>query len=249
MSSGYGREQLVYKYAGSLEKTAAFLELDLGKRQKEQLLRYAALLLEGLPRQRLVGERRGAVLVEKHFCDSLYPLKLWEFPSGSLLDLGTGAGLPGIPLKICLPQIKLYLIDGNRRKINFLRRVAAELALEEIYLLPGRAEKWGRHPAYRERFDCVVARAVARAAVLAELALPLVKVGGSAVMYKGTQGPAEMEEAGAAIQLCGGRPAGQWRYRLPTGERRTLFVICKSKFTPAEYPRQEGKPAQKPLGL
>lgn len=236
------------QYSADLEKIATSLELDLAVRQKEQLLRYAALLLEELPRQRLVGARRGTVLVEKHFCDSLYPLKLWDFPCGCLLDLGTGAGLPGIPLKICLPQIKLYLIDANRRKINFLRRVAAELALEEVYLLPGRAEKWGRRPDFRERFDCVVARAVARAAVLAELALPLVKVGGGAVLYKGTQGPAEMEEARRAIQLCGGRPAGQWRYRLPTGERRTLFVISKSKPTPAEYPRQEGKPAKKPLG-
>lgn len=232
-----------------LDSVIAGLGLEVKKSQKEQLLLYVGLLQEGLKKQRLVGEKSGAALIEKHLCDSLYPMKLWRFPPGRLLDLGTGAGLPGIPLKICLPVIRLYLVDANRRKINFLRRVAAELALSEIYYLPGRAEEWGRDPGYREQFSCVVSRAVARAAVLAELGLPLVKAGGYLVMYKGKHGLNEMEEAGVSIHLCGGRLEHYWHYYLPTGEERTLFLIKKTDQTPPTYPRRVGKPAQKPLGV
>ncbi|MFY9504926.1 MAG: 16S rRNA (guanine(527)-N(7))-methyltransferase RsmG [Dethiobacteria bacterium] len=233
----------------SLEKVTDGLGLEISKSQKEQLLWYIHLLLEGLNRQRLVGEKSGAALIEKHLYDSLYPLKMWSFPPGCLLDLGTGAGLPGIPLKICLPKLKLYLVDANRRKINFLRRVAAELALSETYLLPGRAEKWGRDPIYREKFNCLVSRAVARAVILVELALPLVKIGGDLLMYKGKNGLNEIEEARTAIRLCGGQMEKYWHYYLPTGEERTLFLIKKTGPTPEAYPRRIGKSAQKPLGL
>ncbi|HHW74661.1 MAG TPA: 16S rRNA (guanine(527)-N(7))-methyltransferase RsmG [Firmicutes bacterium] len=231
-----------------LENIAKMLDLKLNNEQKRQLLRYIALILEGLTRQRLVGETRGDILVEKHLFDCLYPLKLWRLTPPSLLDLGTGAGLPGIPLKICLPGTELYLLDAARRKINFLRRVAAELALQGTYFMPGRAERWGHHPRYREKFDCVVSRAVAGAAVLAELALPLVRVGGELLLYKGKGGPEEIEEAGASIRLCGGRLERCGRYRLPTGEERTLFAIKKIEATAAAYPRREGRAAKKPLG-
>lgn len=232
-----------------LGRVAAELGLGISNLQKEQLLRYVDLLLEGLGRQRLVGEKSGVSLIEKHIYDSLYPLKLLRIPPGSLLDLGTGAGLPGIPLKISLPELKLYLLDAKTQRINYLRRVAAELELPEVYYLPGRAEVWGRKPGCRECFDCVVSRAVARAAVLAELALPLVKVGGSLLLYKGKQGVGEMEEAKNSISLCGGRQERSWRYRLITGEERTLFLIKKTDNTPVIYPRENGVPAKKPLGV
>jgi 16S rRNA (guanine527-N7)-methyltransferase len=226
----------------------AELGLKISEFQKEQLLLYIDLLLEGLEKQRLVGERSGTPLIEKHLFDSLYPLKLWRILPGSLLDLGTGAGLPGIPLKICLPEQKLYLLDANWRKINYLRRVGTELKLREVFYLQGRAEEWGRDPGCRERFDCVVSRAVARAAVLSELGLPLVRIGGYLLLYKGKQGMAEMEEAGASLRLCGGRLEKCWRYRLLTGEERTLYLIKKITPTPAAYPRRAGRPARKPLG-
>ncbi len=237
------------EFSELLGRVAAKLGLVISDLQKEQLLRYVDLLLEGLDRQRLVGEKSGASLIEKHIYDSLYPLKLLRIPPGSLLDLGTGAGLPGIPLKISLPGLKLYLLDAKTQRINYLRRVAAELELREVYYLPGRAEMWGRDPGCRERFDCVVSRAVARAAVLAELALPLIKVGGCLLLYKGKQGTSEMEEAKVSINLCGGKEEKGWRYRLITGEERTLFLIKKIANTPVIYPRRNGVPARKPLGI
>ncbi|NLA11402.1 MAG: 16S rRNA (guanine(527)-N(7))-methyltransferase RsmG [Firmicutes bacterium] len=234
-----------------LERALETLGLKVNKEQRSKLLQYIGLLLAGLQRQRLVGEKDGAAFIEKQLVDVLYPFKLMGAPPPGrrrLLDLGTGAGLPGIPLKICFPELELTLLDANRRKINFNRRVAAELGLPGVHFLPGRAEKWGRHPDYREQFDCAVSRAVARAAVLAELALPLVQVGGVLVMYKGKQGLQEIEEAGTAIRLCGGRLERSWCYQLPTGEKRTLFRIVKDEQTPPGYPRRSGKPAQRPLG-
>ncbi len=236
------------EYRELLDRVGEDLGLRINELQKIQLLHYIDLLLEGLDRQRLVGERSGASLIEKHLYDSLYPLKLGQISPGSLLDLGTGAGLPGIPLKISLPGLKLYLLDAKMRRINYLRRISAELGLKEVYYLPGRAEDWGRDPRCRERFDGVVSRAVARAAVLAELALPLARVGGCLLLYKGKQGADEIEEAEASINLCGGRQERSWRYRLPTGEERTLFFIRKVRATPSLYPRRSGIPSRKPLG-
>lgn len=116
-----------------LTKVIAALGLIISGNQKEKLLNYIQLILEGLKKQRLVGERSGAALIEKHLYDSLYPLTTWQIPRGSLLDLGTGVGLPGIPMKICLPEQALYLLDANKKKINFLRKVALELALQEVF--------------------------------------------------------------------------------------------------------------------
>ncbi len=231
-----------------LERVVEELALETDDVQKKQLLLYVQLLIKGLEKQRLVGERNAGRLIGKQLFDSLYPLKIWRISPGSLLDLGTGAGLPGIPLKICLPGQRLYLLDSNRRKINFLRRVGAELGLREVFYLPGRAEEWGRDPCYRERFDCVVCRAVARAAVLAELGLPLTKMGGSMIIYKGSQGDEEMGEAAVSLRLCGGRLEQSRHYRLPTGEKRTLYLIKKIKPAPADYPRRPGLPTRKPLG-
>lgn len=231
-----------------LTKVIAALGLNINGSQREKLLSYVRLLQEGLKKQRLVGEGSGAALIEKHLYDSLYPLTIWQMPRGSLLDLGTGAGLPGIPLKICLPEQELYLLDANRRKINFLRKITMELALQGVFFLPGRAEEWGRDPGCREQFDCAVSRAVARAAVLVELGLPLVKVGGFLLLYKGKQGQSEIKEAGLSLQLCGGRLEKSWRYRILSGEERTLYLIKKTCSTPADYPRRTGVPSRRPLG-
>jgi 16S rRNA (guanine527-N7)-methyltransferase len=238
------RQELAPLLDAALQK----LSLAADSMQKEQLLHFVALVLEGLQTQRLVGDRNASDLIGKHIFDSLFPLTVLDLAPGELLDLGTGAGLPGIPLKIWLPRCPLFLMDANRRKLNFLRRATAMMKLREVYFLPGRAETWGRNHLYRERFAYVTCRAVAGAAVLAELALPLLQTGGELIMYKGAQGLCEVEQAGDAITACGGQVRKSWAYRLPSGEGRTLFLIEKIKATPDDYPRPPGKPAQKPLG-
>ncbi|MGB4682196.1 MAG: 16S rRNA (guanine(527)-N(7))-methyltransferase RsmG [Firmicutes bacterium] len=230
-----------------LVKVMDALGLDLDGGQVQQLLSYVRLLQEGLKQQRLVGDESSSALIGKHLYDSLYPLTVWQMPPGRLLDLGTGAGLPGIPLKICLPGQELYLMDASQKKINFLRKVVRELALAKVFFLPGRAEDWGRDPGCREQFHCVVSRAVARAPILVELGLPLVQLGGFLLLYKGSRGPQEMEAAAPALQLCGGRLEKSWRYRLLTGEERTLFLVRKVSPTPEAYPRRAGLPSKRPL--
>ena len=161
-----------------LEDIEIRLKLSLNDRQRTQLVQYVEMLQEETNSQRLIGDATTASLYYKHIYDSLYPLLLKQLPEGEILDLGTGAGLPGIPLKICLPNRTIYLMDANRRRINFLRKVTRELNLSGLNLLAGRAEDWGRDTAYRERFTVIVSRAVAPAVVLVELTLPLSSVGG-----------------------------------------------------------------------
>lgn len=217
--------------------------------QKQLLADYTALLLEGLKKQRLVGETTEKGIIQKHIYDSLYPLTVCVqvFDSVSLLDLGTGAGLPGIPLKICRPSSKLYLMDSNRRKINFLRRTVDRLGLQQVEFLHGRAEEFGRNENYRGSLSLIVSRAVAPAAILAELALPLLTEKGILLLYKGRRGDEEAFQAAGAISRLGGKLERNWEYRLPTGEARTLLLFKKIVPTPQAYPRSPGRPAKKPL--
>lgn len=230
-----------------LEEVLELMELKINRAQKRQLLDYVQLIVDGLSRQRLVGTKNEDEIISKHICDCLYPIKFNLITPGEMIDLGTGAGLPGIPLKICVPEQILYLMDSNRRKINFLQMVSAELGLEQLYYLPGRAEDWARDDVYRERFDFVVSRAVAETAALVELAMPLTRVGGLALLYKGPQGEVEMAAAEKALRLCGGTVKKIYRYRLPTGEERTLLCLGKVQQTPAQYPRRAGIPVKKPI--
>ncbi len=230
-----------------LKEVMAQLALPIEPEQEQLLLKYIHMVVEGTSRQRLVGPRDSGEIIYKHIFDSLYPVTLNIFSSGELLDLGTGAGLPGIPLKIVLSGQKVFLMDANRRKIIFLKKVCRELQLDQMNFLAGRAEEWARHPEYRERFQTVVCRAVADTAILAELALPLVKLGGEVFLYKGPRGVNEAAAAKHALRLCGGEVNRIYHYQLPTGEKRTLVCLSKIENTPDIYPRKPGKPAKKPL--
>ncbi len=230
-----------------LKEVMAQLALPIKPEQEQLLLKYINLIIEGLSRQRLVGTRDSVEIIHKHIFDSLYPVTLNIFSPGEMLDLGTGAGLPGIPLKIMLSEQKIFFMDANRRKIVFLKKVCRELKLEQVVFLAGRAEEWARHPDYRERFQTVVCRAVADTAILAELALPLAKLGGEVFLYKGPRGENEAVAAKHALRLCGGEVKRIYHYRLPAGEKRTLVCLRKVENTPVIYPRKPGKPAKKPL--
>lgn len=230
-----------------IQDMLALIKLRLNVEQEHQLVRYLRLILEGLTRQRIIGTGSEDEIINKHLCDSLYPVILKLIKPGSMLDLGTGAGLPGIPIKICLPEQEIYLMDSNRRKISFLYRVSAELKLERTYCLLGRAEEWGRNKNYRERFMTVVSRAVAATAALAELSLPLTRVGGTAILFKGPQSETELRVATAAITICGGELGNIFHYKLPSGEERALICLNKVKSTPEPYPRSVGMPGKKPV--
>ncbi|MDZ4211902.1 MAG: RsmG family class I SAM-dependent methyltransferase, partial [Methylotenera sp.] len=153
----------------------------------------------------------------------------------------------GIPLKILVEDSLFYLMDANQRKIEFLRATAITLGLKNLFTLEGRAEKWGQSAEYRESFDYVLIKAVSEMAVLAELGLPLLKLGGQLLLYKGPRGKEEASAAINAINKCGGKLENVWSYCLPTGESRSLYQLLKIAPTPQQYPRADGKPAHKPL--
>lgn len=231
-----------------INKLMLMLQIELSSEQKIKLQRYVQLLMEGLKKQRLTGEKSREGLVFKQLYDCIYPLQLVAL-SGEVktVDLGSGAGLPGIPIKICQPDLQMCLLEANKRKAEFLAMASKELKLERVAILHGRAEDFANSIEHREQYDQLVCKAVARMAVLVEIALPLLKVGGFALFYKGPHGYDEARLAGRALEICGGQIADDFSYQLPTGEKRTLFLVEKTGPTPQEYPRAPGKPQKKPL--
>ncbi|MCC6455296.1 MAG: 16S rRNA (guanine(527)-N(7))-methyltransferase RsmG [Caldilineaceae bacterium] len=194
----------------------------------------------------------------KHFLDSLVALPLVANELGEsipptrplhLLDVGTGAGFPGIPLKIAAPRLKVTLMDGTGKKIIFLREIVAKLGLTQVEVVQGRAEELGNDPGYRGQFDLVTARAVAALNTLVEYLLPLVRRGGYAVIYKGASAPQEFIEARKAIDLLGGEMERLAPVKVPfLDEQRYVLLIKKQKPTPERFPRGQGLPRKKPLG-
>ena len=185
----------------------------------------------------------------KHFLDSFSCVLAWkEYPPKRLIDVGTGAGFPGIPLKILYPAMELTLVESVGKKAAFCRQVVNHLKLEGVEVVTARAEEVGQMPAQRESYDWAVARAVANLPVLAEYLLPLVQVGGRMLAQKGHSGPAEAQNAENAFRLLGGRMRSLVPVTLPgVAEERYLVVVDKAAATPPQYPRKPGFPAKKPL--
>ena len=185
----------------------------------------------------------------KHFLDSLSCLLVMEgTPMGRVVDVGSGAGFPGLPLKIVQPDIHLTLIESVTKKTAFLEHIVQVLDLGGVEVLTLRAEEAGRMPEHRESYDCALARAVAPMAALAEYLLPLVKVGGRMLAQKGESGPRELEEAREAIRVLGGKPGEVFPVNIPgVEERRYLVVVEKVGETPEKYPRRVGIPGKRPL--
>ncbi len=192
----------------------------------------------------------------KHFLDSLVSLPLLAeelgatlpLPSLRMLDVGTGAGFPGIPLKIVSPAVKMTLMDGTQKKIAFLEQMIRTLALPSTTLVHGRAEELGRTSEHRAQYDIVTARAVAPLSTLAEYLLPLVRLGGLAVVYKGPSAPEEFMEARRAIKLMGGEAVRLAPVTVPfLAERRFVLLVKKTAATPAQYPRGQGLARKRPL--
>jgi len=217
--------------------------------QVEQFFEYKRILLEWNQKMNLTAIEEEKEVVIKHFLDSVSCLLMKELiGKGSLIDVGTGAGFPGIPIKIMQPDIRLTLLDSLNKRINFLQEVCNQLQLSNVSFVHGRAEDIGQNKSYREKFDFAVARAVAPLNVLAEYCLPFVKVGGYFICQKGPQLEEEMKEAKKAISLLGGKVINQEIVHLPFSDiAHRIAVIKKIKQTPTNYPRKAGKPSKEPI--
>lgn len=214
---------------------------------EQRLTIYAQLLMRWNEKMNLTAITEPADIAIKHFVDSAALLRYVSLPAdASIIDVGTGAGFPGLVLKIFRPDIQLTLLDSQQKRLYFLEAVCRDLELDAV-LLHARAEDGGRNPAYREQFDLATARAVARLPVLMEYCLPFVKKGGSFAALKGPEGEREQMESSTAVSLLGGFSSRLFSYELPGGDRRSLIVTEKKTHTPTKYPRNPGQIAKKSL--
>ena len=218
---------------------------EVSEEQYSQFFEYARTLVEWNEKMNLTGITDPDGITVKHFLDSILPLKFLKLPQGSkVIDVGTGAGFPGVPIKIYRPDIKLTLLDSLNKRVNFLS-AACEAAKTEAECVHARAEEGGRNPQYREKFDAAFARAVAAMPVLAEYCLPYVKVGG---VFAAMKGPNENYRDGEkAVKILGGEFADVKEYELPNGDRRVLIIVRKIAPTAGKYPRNGGQISKKPL--
>lgn len=225
------------------------LNIDANQIQLEQLFRFYEMLVEKNKVMNLTGITEFEEVVEKHFIDSLIIHKFRNLDQKlKVIDIGTGAGFPGIPLKILFPKLELVLMDSLNKRLKFLDEVIMDLGLEHIETLHGRAEDLGQKIEYREQFDFCVSRAVANLTTLSELCLPFVKVGGEFISYKSKDVEEEIAQAGHAVKILAGSKSNMELFSLPnTDISRSFVFIKKEKSTPKKYPRKAGLPGKEPL--
>lgn len=239
------------RFADQMKREAGELGIALNGGQLEQFFRYYELLVERNKVMNLTAITEEQDVVTKHFTDSLSLVKLMgtEALAGkTLMDVGTGAGFPGIPLKIAFPELKVTLLDSLNKRVRFLMDVCDELGLEDITAVHGRAEDFGRNLQYRERFDLCVSRAVANLASLSEYCMPFVKVGGYFVPYKSGEIEEELEAGKRAVKILGGEVEQVEKFTLPGADAsRSLIRIRKMKAISGKYPRKAGLPTKEPL--
>lgn len=224
--------------------------IDITEKQMQQFDDYLKLLQEWNEKINLTAITEKEEVYLKHFYDSITAGLYVDFNKGvrSLCDVGAGAGFPSIPLKIIFPQLEVTIVDSLNKRIQFLTTLAETLALEGVHFYHDRAETFGQNKQFRESFDFVTARAVARMSVLAELCLPLVKKGGIFIALKASNSDQEMQESQKAITTLGGKMREDFVFELPkeAGERHIL-LIDKKKETPKKFPRKPGTPNKSPL--
>ncbi|WP_323709267.1 16S rRNA (guanine(527)-N(7))-methyltransferase RsmG [Mammaliicoccus sciuri] len=223
--------------------------ITLTDKQIKQFGTYFEMLVEWNEKINLTAVTEKEEVYLKHFFDSVTPSFYIDFNEiETICDVGAGAGFPSIPLKIVYPHLQITIVDSLNKRIKFLNELAASLDLDKVNYVHDRAETFGKSQQYRESFDLVTARAVARLSVLSELCLPLVKKGGQFVALKGSQGNEELEDAQFAISVLGGEVKTVNEFTLPLEESmRQIITIDKLRQTPKKYPRKPGTPNKEPL--
>ncbi len=223
--------------------------IELSDAQIEQFRKYFELLVEWNEKMNLtaITDLEGVYL--KHFYDSISPSFYFDFTKvQSVCDVGAGAGFPSIPIKICFPHLHVTIVDSLNKRITFLNHLSEQLGLDNMEFVHARAEEFGQNMKYREQFDVVTARAVARLSVLSELCIPLAKQGGFFVALKAAAGAEELKDAKKAISTLGAALKEEFSFLLPVEEsERSLFVFDKIKQTPKKYPRKPGVPNKTPI--
>ena len=215
------------------------------QQQIEQFEKYASLLQQWNEKMNLTAITDDEGIAVKHFIDSISLLKYYDV-KGRVIDIGTGAGFPGVPLKIMRPDIELTLLDSLNKRLVFLDEVCRQIGIS-AELVHSRAEEGSRKPEYREKFDLAVSRAVANLPALCEYYLPYVKGGGAFISLKGPDAENEIEAAEKAFNILGGKVENSERFLLPDGSSRTLIYISKIRPTPEKYPRRGQKINKNPI--
>lgn len=238
-----------WKKDEKFEKQLSEINVVLNDNQYKQFYRYYELLVEWNKVMNLTGITEYSEVNEKHFVDSLSITKNMNMEKiHSVIDIGTGAGFPGIPLKIAFPHLNVVLLDSLNKRIKFLNTVIDELGLSEIRTIHGRAEDYAKQKEYREQFDLCVSRAVANLSTLSEYCIPYIRVGGIFISYKSENVDEEIESSKKAVHILGGNIKETFKFKLPGTEIGRSFVfIEKEKSTNKKYPRKAGVPAKEPL--
>ena len=235
------------------------LHIELSDEQVNQFIKYYELLIEWNSFMNLTAITDFDEVFKKHFTDSLSLIKGETYISEicgkdlqkdeiSILDVGTGAGFPGIPLKIAFPNLKITLLDSLNKRVKFLNEVIEQLGLKNINAVHGRAEDFAKNKEFRDSFDICVSRAVANMSTLSEYCIPFVKVDGLFIPYKSEKITEELANANNALHILGGKVVDQIDYNLPDSHYyRNLVIVKKEKETPKKYPRKAGLPSKEPL--
>lgn len=235
------------EFKREFEKYLEKMSISLNKEQYDQFYAYMVLLIEWNEKINLTAITEPQEIILKHFVDSLTIAKYIE-EGKTIIDMGTGAGFPGIPLKIYRNDVKVVLADSLNKRIKFLNEVIEKLQLKNIETIHCRAEELGKNKEYREKFDYATSRAVANLPTLSEYLLPFVKLNGSCIFMKTMEIDEELENAKKAIKILGGRIEKVDKFKIPESDLgRSIIIVKKEKQTPSKYPRKPGTPAKEPL--